>query len=323
YTLAKEYSGTDFFQGWDYYGAPDLLVGHHDLTEILEGDVNWVNETQAVAEQLAYVNDAGNAIIKADNTTNIPNQQKRDTIRVTSQDSFTIGSVFVIDATHLPFGCSVWPSIWTTDSDPKVTWPDGGEIDIIETVNQMTTNQYSLHTSGTDECTGVNSTTEQSGTLTSANCYPSATDDDGCAVLETAPDSVGPAFAAANGGVYAAQFDTSGIFIWFWSRADISASVSSANEAIDVSGWGRPSAAFPASSCDITQKFGPQALVIDITLCGTWAGEPSIYSETCPVTAGTTLNDNTCYASNVIGNGTNYADAYFEIQYIKAFTWNG
>ena len=26
YALAKEYSGEDFFDGWDYYGAPDLLL---------------------------------------------------------------------------------------------------------------------------------------------------------------------------------------------------------------------------------------------------------------------------------------------------------
>ena len=89
YTLAKEYSGKDFFQGWDWYGAPDLLLnGMFHLYVILvqgahcdlPGDVNWVTEAQAAAEQLAYVNNAGNAIIKVDNTTYIVNQQKRDTV---------------------------------------------------------------------------------------------------------------------------------------------------------------------------------------------------------------------------------------------------
>ena len=41
--------------------------------------------------------------------------------------------------------------------------------------------------------------------------------------------------------------------------------------AIDISSWGTPSAAFPASaSCDITKYFTPQQLVIDIALCGDW-----------------------------------------------------
>lgn len=26
YTLAKEYSGQNFFDGWDFYGAPDLFT---------------------------------------------------------------------------------------------------------------------------------------------------------------------------------------------------------------------------------------------------------------------------------------------------------
>ena len=42
--------------------------------------MNWVTEAQAVAEKLAYVNDAGNAIVKVDNTTYIPKGQKRDTV---------------------------------------------------------------------------------------------------------------------------------------------------------------------------------------------------------------------------------------------------
>lgn len=92
YTLAKEYSGTDFFQGWDYYGAPDLLLNgmfcrstHRSYANAhcrSPGDVNWVTEAQAVAEKLAYVNDAGHAIIKVDNTTYVQKEQKRDTVSV-------------------------------------------------------------------------------------------------------------------------------------------------------------------------------------------------------------------------------------------------
>ena len=42
--------------------------------------MNWVTEAQAVAEKLAYVDDAGHAIVKVDNTTYIPKEQKRDTV---------------------------------------------------------------------------------------------------------------------------------------------------------------------------------------------------------------------------------------------------
>ena len=34
----------------------------------------------------------------------------------------------------LPCGTGTWPAIWTLPEDPAVTWPDGGEIDIMEHV---------------------------------------------------------------------------------------------------------------------------------------------------------------------------------------------
>ena len=56
-------------------------------------------------------------------------------------------------------------------------------------------------------------------------------------------------------------------------RPSIPASITNANStsSINVSDWGAPSASYPASeTCNITQFFTPQNLVIDITLCGIW-----------------------------------------------------
>ena len=90
YTLAKEYVGTNFFSDWSYYGSWDNLTGgaHSALSRVWSelsngsssGDTNWVTAQQGVSQQLTYVNDAGHAIIKADNTSNVPNQQKRDAV---------------------------------------------------------------------------------------------------------------------------------------------------------------------------------------------------------------------------------------------------
>ncbi|KAL1943294.1 hypothetical protein VTO73DRAFT_4369 [Trametes versicolor] len=296
YSLIKEYSGTDFFTGWDFYGNYDNLTS---------GDVIWVDQANATTSKLIYVNDAGNAIIKVDNTTNVPYNEKRDTVRITSDDYFPIGTVLVFDAIHLPYGCSVWPSFWTKGQN----WPLGGEIDIIEGVNLMTANQMALHTQ--DGCTQASSVT-QSGTSGTTNC----TVDAGCTVTETQSNSYGETFATAGGGVWAAQIDTTGISIWFWTRSSVPSSVSSATDSIDPSGWGTPSASYPASSCDISEFFTPQQLVLDITLCGNWAGTASVYEGTCGGDGTATA----CYIDNVIGNGTNYANAYFEIAYIKAFS---
>ncbi|EKM52410.1 glycoside hydrolase family 16 protein [Phanerochaete carnosa HHB-10118-sp] len=290
----QEYAGGTFFDGWDYYG-------HWD--DLNNGNVIFVNKTNAT--NLAYVAPSGHAIITVDNTSVVPNDYPRNSVRITSQDYFELGTVFVVDAVHLPYGCSVWPSIWTKGDN----WPHNGEIDIIEGVNLMTYNQRALHT---DPGCSAAADTNQTGKAGPLDCSPTS----GCTVQETTPNSYGAAFANNGGGVWAVQFDVSGIFIWFWQRANDPSLVTStsATTALDISSWGPPSAAYPSgSSCNITKSFGAQQLVIDITLCGDWAGTQDTYAATC---GNSTYN--ACYLTNVIGQGT-YTDAHFELNYIRAF----
>ncbi|KAI0342297.1 hypothetical protein BDW22DRAFT_1330594 [Trametopsis cervina] len=303
FDLVRDYSGQTFFQGWDFYGYWDNLT---------LGDVWWLNETEATAEKLAYVNNAGHAIIKVDNTTNVPFNIKRNSVRITSHDLYDYGSLWIIDALHIPFGCSVWPAFWTKGT----LWPNDGEIDIIESINLHPNNQMALHT--TQGCFKDNSV-PQTGINSGADCGTGS----GCVVRQTEPNSYGSGFAAAGGGVWATQFDVSGIYMWFWSRPNIPASLSNANStsSIDITQWGTPSASFPANpQCNLTQFFTPQQIVIDITLCGDWAGVPSIYGPECG-NAGPT---GTCYQDNVVGPGSpKYDNAYFEISYVRAYTTQG
>ena len=48
--------------------------------ESLLGDVNFLSEANATASQLTFVDDAGHAIIKVDNTTFVPFNQKRNSV---------------------------------------------------------------------------------------------------------------------------------------------------------------------------------------------------------------------------------------------------
>ncbi|TBU23644.1 concanavalin A-like lectin/glucanase domain-containing protein [Dichomitus squalens] len=291
YDLLRDYSGQHFFDGWDFYGSWDNLT----LSAVW-----WLNETEATAEHLAYVNDAGRAIIRVDNTTNVPQGQDRNTIRLTTKDSYDFGSLWVFDATHLPYGCSVWPAFWAKGPN----WPFDGEIDIVEGINMMSANQMAIHT--TDGCT-TNSSIVQTGTIGFTDCGTGS----GCTVHETKPNSFGAGFAAAGGGVWATQFDVAGVFMWFWSRADVPASLTQNQTSIDISSWGTPSAAFPVTqTCNLTEFFTPQQLVLDIALCGDWAGVQGIYQSTgC---------SGTC---NVAGPGSPaYDNAWFEINYVRAYT---
>ncbi|TFK33199.1 concanavalin A-like lectin/glucanase domain-containing protein [Crucibulum laeve] len=301
YVPVREYAGTSFFDKWDFYGFYDNTTW---------GNVTYQDRANATSKRLTYINGAGNAIIKVDNTTNVAPATLiyRDSIRLTSQDTYGVGSLIIIDALHIPYGCSVWPSFWTLGVGKE--WPLVGEIDIIEGINLKANNQVALHsTPGCFQAQGV----IQSGQTIEGNCSTDA----GCIVGETKPNSLGAGFAQAGGGVYAVQMDVAGVFIWFFSRPDIPDDIKNANpsSSVDTSKWGTSSAAYPATGCNITQFFGPQQLILVTTLCGGWAGEPGIYAQTCP---------GNCVADNIIGPGSpKYDNAFWEIRYIRTYLADG
>ncbi|KAF8520726.1 hypothetical protein BU17DRAFT_75556 [Hysterangium stoloniferum] len=300
YNLVREHSGSTFFDSWAFYGSFDNLTS---------GDVNWVNQSTAVTENLISMNAAQNVIIRVDNTTNVPFNLKRDTVRITSTDSYDFGSLWVFNVVHLPYGCSstfilaLFFGLQLTITG--ALWPDDGEIDIVEGVNMMTQNQMAVHTLpglALSECTS-------NYFIFLHHCSTAS----GCTVLDTTQQaSFGPAFAQAQGGIWATQFDVAGIFIWFWNRASIPANLqpSAPSGSLDVSTWGPPVASYPSTACNMSHFFGPQTLVIDITLC--------VYSQTCAGSGGDT---SACYADNVPGPGSpRFDNAYFEISYIRAYT---
>jgi len=157
----------------------------------------------AFAQGLVYVNNAGNAILKVDDVSNVAPNQKRNTVRITTQAAYNVGSLWIADIIHLPFGCSVWPAFWTKGS----LWPDDGEIDIIEGINLVSQNQMALHT--LPGCYHNTTPSNQMGISdpTKVDCSQPS----GCVVLESAPNSFGQGFANAGGGVFGVQFDVAGV----------------------------------------------------------------------------------------------------------------
>ena len=64
-----------------------------------------------------------------------------------------------------------------------------------------------------------------------------------------------------------------------------------------------------------SSTYAAQRLIFDITLCGTWAGAAATLEATCPALSGT----DTCYSTYVMGAGSNYATAYFEVKSLKVY----
>ena len=104
------------------------------------------------------------------NTNHTPHTQ----VRIGSKDYYALGSIWIFDIAHLPYGCSVWPGVWTS----AFKWPDQGEIDIVEGINKMTSNQMALHTlAGCNAATGTNAVNQPAIT----NCND--TQGSGCTVV--------------------------------------------------------------------------------------------------------------------------------------------
>jgi len=218
------------------------------LPFILKGDVIFVNQTTGLQQQLTYVNSAGNGIIKVDNTTFVPYNQKRNAVMIASNDQYDFGTLWVFDALHVPYGCRWVPPVLLERLPEEVLMLSiaygehtgvevsesrglpvsinaamrprsdstiaGGEIDIFEGINLATRNGMALHT--TPGCTQPQGVT-QTGTQASTNCDYSLNGNSGCAVQDSNTNSYGAAFAQAGGGVWVTEFAETGINIWFFS----------------------------------------------------------------------------------------------------------
>jgi hypothetical protein len=128
--------------------------------------------------------------------------------------------------------CGVWPAFWTAN---LTNWPNGGEIDIIEGVNNQKKNSFAFHTSNGCVVSGQS----QSGSLATSNCYVSAPGQSynaGCGGSAAGTNTYGDGMNAIGGGIYAMDWRKEGIRIWFFPKGSYPADIAAGKPAI--SGWG-------------------------------------------------------------------------------------
>lgn len=77
------------------------------LSSYLILPLSFVGSQQAAQDKLAFVNGAGNAIMKVDNTSKVDFNDKRNSIRISSKDRYTVNSLWIADILHLPYGVSL------------------------------------------------------------------------------------------------------------------------------------------------------------------------------------------------------------------------
>ncbi|KZP21848.1 glycoside hydrolase family 16 protein [Athelia psychrophila] len=296
YSLQSSIVGSQFLSAFTFEAIADPT----------DGFVTYLSES--AAQSAALISTTSTSFrMGADHTTVLSaSGAGRNSVRIKSTAAYTT-HVAVFNVNHMPEGCGTWPAIWEVD---EADWPNGGEIDIVEGVNNVTPNQSTLHTG--PGCTIPASGVSQYGTTVGTDCNANDNGNAGCGVKSPDANSFGPAFNAAGGGYYAMERTSTSIKVWFWSRgsSSIPAAVSSGASSIDTSGWGEPTANFPNTDCNIANSFAALNIVINLTFCGDWAGNSAIYAASgCP---------STCNAY-VAANPSAFANAYFDFASLKIY----
>ncbi|KAI4168184.1 MAG: hypothetical protein LQ343_006570 [Gyalolechia ehrenbergii] len=275
YSIRDDYSADNFFNMFNFDTFDDPTHGY----------VNYVDQATAQSQALFHVTN-GQVTFGVDHA-NVASGRGRNSIRLASKAQYTHGLV-VLDLAHMPGSiCGTWPAL-----------PSSGEIDIIEGVNTGSQNQMTMHTS--DGCT-----------LAGSDCHGSL----GCLVKPIDSNNYGTSLNNANGGVYAMEWTSGSINIWFFPRGSIPSDISSSNP--NPSAWGSATASFVGGdNCNIDQHFMNNNIIFDTSFCGDWAGSVWATDSTCSALAGSCQD----YVQN---HPEAFAEAYWTVNSLKVYQESG
>jgi len=176
-------------------------------------------------------------------------------------------------------------------------------------VNNQIQNLVTLHTA--PGCSMPPSRV-MTGSHTGLDCSAAVNYNAGCGATLVDGNSYGAAFNANGGGWYAVERTSGFVKVWFWGRngASVPSEVINGANLINTDGWGMPAAYFPNTNCDISSHFGPANIIINMGLCGDWAGDSIVYAASgCPSTCIDFVNN----------NPSAFSDAFFEFSWIKVY----
>ena len=311
YKQVAEFSHPNFFDGFTLFDQGDPTWG----------DVTYVNQETAKQKELlgwVYYEDdkVSNAYVGLDHQ---GKSLMRDSVRLVSNQRVGPGSITVIDVRHAPTGPSLWPAVWLLAPAEEGIWPTAGEIDIMEWVNDVTYNSMTLHTSS--GCTVDNDPSAMLGTLQEADCSTGSENGPGtvgCSIQAPKKYTVngksmataGAEFNKQGGGIYVHEWTTDGMAMWLFPRDDLPADLA-AGKPHPKTWKQKPLAKFSGKGCDFTKAFKPQQLIINITLCGQWAGKVFGNGGT---NAWAQCND------FVTNNPSAFNDAFFDFASIKMYS---
>lgn len=132
-------------------------------------------------------------------------------------------------------------------------WPNDGEIDIIEGINDNGNNAMTLHTS--EGCSITDDDGAFSGTLVYSDCWindPNQPSNAGCSIENQNISSYGSDFNSIGGGVIVTEWTSSAINIWWFPRGTTPSDLQAGNP--NPASWGEPTAQYEGG-CNIPSYF--------------------------------------------------------------------
>lgn len=318
YKLTWRAEGETFFDDWQFIE-----------TSMTRGAEWYLNRSEAFFHSVAHASSAG-AILRVGEQVH---PFKRRSLMLRSPQAWRPDSGFMVAMKykHVPYGPGIWPAYWLVNSD--LPWPKGGELDVLEYANDQTA-KVTFHTD-------FNCSLEVNKMKTCAremidvddemipSCFTNYSGNElGC--LPNQVRKTGEWYSK-NPGVLAVLWDASGIIVYHIPQAEIPEDLK--NDKPEPNKWpGRWRFAYmPFDPSGCVNVARPQEIVLNIALCGDWAGNAWWDCEECKQTgfvpnycipAHVTEPATDCctiYMSNPSAEENLKTKAYFDIDYIKVF----
>lgn len=245
----------------------------------------------------------------------------------------------------VPHGCGLWPALWTHAAQAK--WPHGGELDVLEYANDGQ-QQTSLHTAASNKCKLDGDAVYSCGVAMpdingmGYDCETMYPNKMGCAPNKL-PLLPGEAWSR-EGGLVAVQWTEAFLKVWHIPKSEIPDGAES--DAPDPNNWDswlvsyypfrKSEERVPGSCPDPHNVLSPQHIVLNINMCGDWAGKIWNTSGSCVNVKGPSYPDQ-CRAVDPLleydpqgdcctqfvydRNGTFGADEYFRNQGYFNVSW--
>jgi len=319
YTLdpSDNISGANFFDFWYFNANVDPTAGYVDY------------QTRANAQSkglIGYNTQKARAFVGVDSTTNLVGSTARGraSVRLESRKQYTKG-MFIADLYHMPEeACGVWPAFWTVNAYDN--YPQWGEIDILENINEQTVALNVLHTAPGYTIAGNNGATRLTDTVDTYNCSDKATKSpygtqslgQGCAARNTAAGAYGKAFNAQGGGVVVMEWSSNFIKMWNFPPNKVPQTIK--DGAPDASTFGTPAFTTEGGTGTTAGFFKDHQIIFDTTFCGNYAGQDYFWQQTSCYKANPTKYAK-C-ADYVAANPAAFANAYWIINSVKVYKWS-